>query len=72
MQSDTESATTLSLGNFQSAVVLDMGVLKVRSTIYYGVLNILEVQLTTGYLQTATTNTSIRHYVCCLLLLSSH
>ncbi|CAN0413947.1 unnamed protein product [Ascophyllum nodosum] len=28
MQSDTESATTLGLGNFQSAVVLDMGVLK--------------------------------------------
>ena len=39
--SDAEWATTLVLGNFQSAVVLDMGILKVCTTIY-GVLNIFE------------------------------
>ena len=39
--SDAESATTLVLGNFQSTVVLDMGVLKVRTKIYR-VLNIFE------------------------------
>ena len=44
--SDAESATTLVLGNFQSAVVLDMGVLKARTTTY-GVLNFFEVLLHT-------------------------